>query len=65
MSENGGYCTKLVNSEVIKVVQTNQQLFEPDSELVDDIRCQVQSHEERESITYMKMKWRKLKPYQL
>ena len=61
MSENGGYCTKLVNSEVIKVVQTNQQLFEPDSEIVDD----VQSHEERESITYMKMKWRKLKPYQL
>ena len=47
MSENGSYCTKLANGEVIKVVQTNPQLFEPDSELVDDIWCQVQSHEER------------------
>ena len=36
---------ELANSEVIKVVETNQQLFEPDSEL--DIWCQVQSHEER------------------
>ena len=30
MSENGSYSIKLANSEIIKVVQTKQQLFEPD-----------------------------------
>ena len=30
MSENGSYCTKLANSEITKVVQTKQQLSEPD-----------------------------------
>ena len=65
MLENGSCCTKLANSEVIKEVQTNLQLFEPYSELVDDIWCQVQSHEERESITYMKIKSREMKPCQL
>lgn len=39
MSETGYFQNKLADSEVIKLVQTNQQLFGVDSELVDDIWC--------------------------
>ena len=64
MSENVCYCTNLVDSEIIKVVETNQQLFEPDSKLVDDIWVLV-NYMKRESIAYLKMKWRRVKPYHL